>query len=155
MKKSDLTVAVFFMALGISLFLFSCVNQKSVARWVEKNGGSVKIDSVFVTDIDSFITERVEIDTIFKSTIGDTVYLQKDRLKIKYVQLPGDSIYIEGVSEADTVIQYKDRWVGNNITVEKPLTTWDKVKMYSLPALLSVILLYALLVIFRRKNKQV
>lgn len=45
-------------------------------------------------------------DTIFQTKPGDTVYIHKDRLSVKYVRLKGDSVFIEGKCEADTV--YKE-----------------------------------------------
>lgn len=47
----------------------------------------------------------VSYDTVFQSEENDTVYISKDRLKIKYVNLPGDSVFIEGKCEPDTIIQ--------------------------------------------------
>lgn len=154
MKRSDITVILFFTLLGISLFLFSCVNQRSVARWVEKNGSLVKVDSVFVTDTLTYVTERIELDTIFKTKIGDTIYLEKDRLKIKYVQLPGDSVYIGGISEADTVIQYVDRWVGNNLSIEQPKTLWEEVLSNFYKIFMPLIILIALLAYIRFKKRK-
>lgn len=50
------------------------------------------------------ITEHVKTDTLFVPTEKDTVYISKDRLRIKYVDLPGDTVYIEGECLPDTVL---------------------------------------------------
>lgn len=66
-------------------------------------GAVVKSDTVY-----KFIeipVPAVSYDTVFQSEEKDTVYISKDRLKIKYVNLPGDSVFIEGKCEADTIIQ--------------------------------------------------
>lgn len=58
-------------------------------------------DTVYVDLIDTVYTEGVEFDTIFKADL-DTVYLQKDNLKVKF--LYKDSVvYLDARCESDTV----------------------------------------------------
>lgn len=52
-----------------------------------------------------FYVDSVRVDSIFVAKQGDTVVIEKERLKLKYVRLAGDSVYIEGECEADTVFQ--------------------------------------------------
>lgn len=52
-----------------------------------------------------FIIDSVRVDSVFVAKQGDTVVIEKERLKLKYVRLAGDSVYIEGECEADTVFQ--------------------------------------------------
>lgn len=49
------------------------------------------------------VREQVKHDTVFHTKVGDTVIVEKDRLKVVYVRLPGDSVYIEGECKPDTV----------------------------------------------------
>lgn len=53
---------------------------------------------------DTLITKEVHKDTIV-SLKKDTVYITKDKLKIKVLRLPGDSIFVDGKCAADTVIK--------------------------------------------------
>jgi len=39
---------------------------------------------------------EIHKDTLFQSKAGDTVVITKDRLKVVYVKLPGDSVFLEG-----------------------------------------------------------
>lgn len=64
-------------------------------------GGKLRVDTVF-KEIPVFI-DSVRVDSIFTAGVGDTVYLEKDRLKIKYVRLKADTFFIDGKCEADTV----------------------------------------------------
>jgi len=64
----------------------------------------------------SIVVPEIKTDTVFRSEPGDTVRIEKERLKIKYVNLPGDSVYIEGKCESDTV------------TVEVPVTVTKEIK---------------------------
>jgi hypothetical protein len=57
-------------------------------------------------------------DTIFQSKPWDTVFIHKERLSIKYVRLKGDSVFIEGKCDADTI--YKEVIVRINKSIECP-----------------------------------
>lgn len=70
----------------------------------EQAGLQWHVDTVHST-IEIPVPEIVK-DTIFQTKPGDTVYIHKDRLSVKYVRLKGDSVFIEGKCEADTV--YKE-----------------------------------------------
>ena len=67
----------------------------------EQLGAKVKTDTVYKERL--VFVDSIRVDSIFTSKVGDTVYISKDRLKVKYVRLPGDSVFIEGKCEADTV----------------------------------------------------
>lgn len=77
-------------------------------------GAQVEADTVF-KEI-PVIIESVRVDSIFTAKPGDTVYLEKDRLKIKYVRLKADTFYIDGECKADTV------------RVEVPITVTREIK---------------------------
>lgn len=85
-------------------------------------GAQVKTDTVF-RDIPVFI-ERVTKDTLFISQPGDTVVLEKDRLKLKYVRLPGDTVWIEAECAADTVIKTVPVIVEKKFTAKSGLDWW-------------------------------
>lgn len=46
---------------------------------------------------------EVKTDTIVSLTPGDTIYITKDKLSVKILKLPGDSIFVEGKCAPDTV----------------------------------------------------
>lgn len=95
--------------LIIILLLCSCSARWHVRqaekhlRKAEFKGAQVKYDTVFVHD--TIVTQHVTVDTVFKSSVGDTVLIEKEKLKIKYVRLPGDSVFIEGECKPDTIIR--------------------------------------------------
>src|SRR5690606_38237315 len=51
----------------------------------------------------TYYIPSVEVKTIFVPKEGDTVVVEKERLKIRYINLPGDTVQIEGECEADTI----------------------------------------------------
>jgi hypothetical protein len=77
-------------------------------------GAEVTPDTIY-KEIPVFIPQ-VRTDTIFTSSVGDTVVVQKERLKIKYVRLRGDSVFIEGKCDSLTKI------------VEVPVTITKEIK---------------------------
>lgn len=94
----------------ILLILCSCASNKAnrklkraerLIAQAEQLGIKWHTDTIY-KEIPVFIPQ-VRVDSIFTSRVGDTVYLEKDRLKIKYIKLPGDSVFISGNCEADTV----------------------------------------------------
>jgi len=98
--------------LLVTILLLGCASNKAnrKAKRAERLlneaialGAKVTADTIFKT-IPVFI-ESVKYDSIFTSRQNDTIYLEKERLKIKYVRLPGDSVYIEGKCDSVTVIK--------------------------------------------------
>jgi hypothetical protein len=94
------------------IVLSSCASNKANRKLKRANrligeaeqlGVKWKSDTIFKT-IPVFI-ESVKYDSIFTSRQGDTIFIEKERLKIKYVRLPGDSVYIEGKCDSVTVIK--------------------------------------------------
>lgn len=98
------------MRLIIILLLFcSCSSSwhlKQAERHIRKaqiKGATATADTLWIKD--TVFVNSVRVDSIFTAKQGDTVVIEKDRLKIKYVRLPGDSVFIEGECKADTVIR--------------------------------------------------
>lgn len=69
------------------------------ARAIAK-GAVVTVDTVY-KEI-KVLVPSVKVDTVFHD-VHDTVTIEKERIRIRYVKLPGDSVYIEGECKADTV----------------------------------------------------
>jgi hypothetical protein len=80
----------------------------------EQLGVKWHTDTVY-KEIPVFIPQ-VRTDSIFVTTEGDTVYIQKDRLRITFIDLPGDSVFIEGKCDSLTKI------------VEVPVTVTKEIK---------------------------
>ena len=111
--------------IPILLILSSCATQRSVERYIKKNGGTIHIDSTFVTDTLTFITQKVFTDSVFSTHTKDTVIIRKDNLTIKTF-IYKDSIYVYGECDTDTVTIIQDRWVGNTLTLEESKNWFEK-----------------------------
>ena len=71
-------------------------------RKAQIKGAEIKTDTLWLKD--TVFIKAIRVDSIFTALKGDTVVLTKDRLKIVYIKLGADSVFIEGECEADTVI---------------------------------------------------
>ena len=99
------------------LFLSSCDTEKRIAKKVNKFGAENVLGWLQKNRKDLFIVQRdtvrdtVIITAIKKDTVVrwsnipvyDTITITKDRLKVKVIKLPGDTVRIEGECAGDTV----------------------------------------------------
>lgn len=109
-------------AIIILLLFCSCSSSwhlKQAERHIRKaqiKGASVNADTVFVKD--TVFIKSVRVDSIFTVKVGDTVRIEKERLKLKYVRLAGDSVFIHAECEADTIVREIPVTVTKNITAK-------------------------------------
>lgn len=95
--------------LIIILVLCSCSANNKLRRAerlikeAENKGAVWHVDTVY-KEIPVFI-DSVRVDSIFVAKVGDTVVIEKERLKLRYIRLAGDSVFIEAECKADTVYQ--------------------------------------------------
>lgn len=137
MTKLIISIALTLCACGPA---FHLKRAEYHLKKAEIKGAEIKLDTIY-----KFIKIEVPMvshDTIFESADNDTVYISKDKLKIKYVNLPGDSVFIEGKCEADTVILKVPVTVTKNITAPKGFWYW-------FPWLLLVVAVGAVAYLFR------
>jgi hypothetical protein len=113
-------VLIALVAVLIALMLNSCGCNYHIKKVQKKCNYKVTTDTIYYRD--TIVSKEVRLDTIRYAPLHDTIYIQKDRLKIKYVSLPGDSVFIQGICEADTI--YKDRIVTINKTEYKESRPW-------------------------------
>lgn len=85
-------------------------------------GAIITTDTVFKDR--TIITKEVKTDTLFKDVIGDTVYITKNNLKIKYVRMLGDTVFIEGKAERDTLIIRTPITVTEVVHAPEPKFKW-------------------------------
>lgn len=86
----------------------------------EAAGLSWSIDTVFKET--TFFIPQTRVDSIFKTTPGDTVILQRERLKVVYIRLPGDSVLITGSCDSVTII--KEVPVTITKVISAPKSNW-------------------------------
>lgn len=103
----------------------SCAPVKRFNRLIALHPELIRTDTIVRYDTVRVVTPSVKYDTSFiDRELHDTVYISKDKLKIKLWQVY-DTVYVEGECESDTiyavrevkvpVIYYKDdfKWWHN------------------------------------------
>lgn len=99
-----------------------------------------------ITDTITLVSREVKLDTSFITIAGDTTYLYKDKLSIKYVRT-GDTVHIEGKCKSDTITQTVkipfEKIVIQEQGIVKQITN-------NLKVLLIVLILFVLLVLLVR-----
>ncbi len=125
-----MTRANIILSVLLILTLISCgptQKLKRAERLLAKAGElGAKWHSDTVYQDVTVLVPSVTHDTTFTSLPGDTVTLTKDRLQVKYVRLPGDSVFIEGTCLPDTVRISVPVEVTR--TIEAGYTVWDILK---------------------------
>lgn len=112
MQKSKRKNNIFFILLTTLLFTSCSIEQRMenklrraerrIEKLTIKYPGLIKKDTLY--DTIRVVSDGVKIDTSFVNVPGDTMYLYKDKLRIKYVRV-GDTTYIRGECKSDTIIQ--------------------------------------------------
>ena|SRR5690606_35271651 len=145
--RERIATLIAFILLCLIVFLLSSCGTSYHLRRAEQHlkkaelkGANVRTDTVYKLDTIYFPVVGVETDTIFQSIPGDTVEIEKERLRIKYVEMPGDSVYIEGECEADTVIQVRNIPVEVRKEISSGLSVWDVVILCIVVAVVAYIL---------------
>jgi hypothetical protein len=100
--------------IPLVFLIVACSPIKRFTRLVEKYPYLLTIDSVTIHDTVRVVVPEVHVDTFVKvEALLDTVYLEKDQLKVK-VWMKGDNVYIQG--QCDTV--YVDKIIERKIPVK-------------------------------------
>lgn len=124
MKAKGCLIPVSITAFLGLLLLFGCNAERRCARQMVRCGVVFTSDTQYVHD--SIRIERVLRDTLLQwdsLIIGDTVTLERDRLRVKVVKLPGEKLFIQGECK-DTVVRYVRQVVQNGAVKRKGPSVW-------------------------------
>lgn len=127
--------------LCILLLIYSCSPQTRFDRLIEKHPYLIDTDTVIVHDTVIVESPGVNADTVVEyRELHDTVFLEKEQLKVKVYIDREKKVYIEG--ECDTVLIQKiiERKVPVKYYEKKPF--YVKVLNFSVVILLTLLVLY-------------
>ena len=154
MQKSKRKDGIFYVLLTVLLFNSCSVEQRMenkfrrAERKIEKL--TIKYPKLLnkdtLRDTCNFISDRSEYDTSIVDIPGDTTYLYKDRLRIKYVRV-GDTIYIQGECKSDTIIRTVEIRFEKVVVREEGIL--DQMKRYLKRYLFWIILISSLVVLVK------
>lgn len=95
-----------FLAICCLIFATSCSPshylRKAKRAIKEAEARGIVVDDTVTVEKEIYI-DSVQIDTVVQVLPNDTVYLEKERLKVKVIKLPGDTLKIFAECAADTV----------------------------------------------------
>lgn len=108
--------------LVIILSLGGCRSANKLLQKAIEKGAGVKVDTI--REKIPVIVPEIRVDTTFVPQPGDTVRITKDRLKLKYVRLPGDTVFLDAECSADTIVKEVPVTVTRTIEAESGLPWW-------------------------------
>jgi len=129
-----------YLIIILSVLLSSCSAQWHLRKAIEKDPSILNIDTLTVIDTVTFITNEVQVDSVFKLT-ADTVVIRKDNLTIKHYY-SRDSVFIWGECASDTIYRVREVKVPYQqlIYKEKFIPNW-----------IYLLVIFGLIVLFVRK----
>lgn len=96
------SLAVFFLVMSCGPAAKLRRAEKLINK-AEELGAKWHVDTLMVEV--PIVVPSIRVDSIIVSKPGDTVVITKDRLKLKYVRLKGDTVFVAAECAADTVIK--------------------------------------------------
>lgn len=95
--------------------------EKLIAK-AEEKGAKWHVDTITV-EVPVFVPQT-RVDSVIVSEPGDTVVITKDRLKLKYVRLQGDTVFIAAECAADTIYKQVPVTVVKTIKAKGGIKWW-------------------------------
>ena len=125
--------------IPILFLLLSCTPQKRFNRLITKHPYLLTIDTFVIHDTIHIVVPEVNVDTVVEeNTLFDTVYLQKEQLKVKVWMTKDRKVYIQG--KCDTV--YIDKIIERRVPVKYyEKTPWYKTLLNNVLGILLILLL--------------
>lgn len=156
-KPVIILIVSWILVWFLVFFLSSCSVEKQINRHLKQSarqykkaiskGYEPRADTIYIKD--TVITTEVRHDTTIINKVGDTVIIEKERLKLKYIQLK-DSIFIEAECLADTIYRDIPVSVQETIFPEKKFLDYLGINTWWKKALLGLfLLLIAVLFLWR------
>jgi len=106
-----------------------------------------KIDTTYIAD--TTFVPKIRVDTTFVDQVGDTIVIERDKLTIRYLHT-NDSIYLEGVCEADTIYKEVPITIQERIYISETLLQHLGINKWWHKVLLAVFsILIVLLIVMR------
>ena len=136
------------LILSTLLILCSCTPQRRFERLITRHPELLTTQYVILRDTIRITVPEVHVDTVVnKQMLYDTIYLQKEQLKVK-VWMKGEKVYIQG--KCDTV--YIDKVITTKVPVKiyEKTPVWKKIINFIVTLIFIVVILYILYRLIRK-----
>ncbi len=137
-NKTRLHIQIY---IAIAIVISSCSPKARFTRLIDKHPYLLTTDTVTVHDTVEVIVPKVQVDTVVEfSELHDTVFLEKEQLKVKVYIDREKKVYIEGRCDTLTIEKIIERKI--------PIKYYERNPWYK--RLLSIVLfiLLTLLVVY-------
>lgn len=130
------------------LILCSCTAQRRFERLIARHPELLTTQYIVVRDTIRITVPEVHVDTVVdRQTLVDTIYLQKEQLKVK-VWMKGEKVYIQG--KCDTVFINKVITQKIPVKIYEKTPVWKKIVNFIVMWILIVVILYILYRLIRK-----
>jgi hypothetical protein len=134
----------------VLVVLCSCTPQRRLERLLKKHPELTHVDSVIIHDTIRITVPKVRIDTVIEiEELWDTLYLEKDQLKITIWRDRYNKIYVQGQCDTVYIEKIINRKVPVRLYEETPI--WKKVFYWILAIIIAFLAFYIIVnAIFRK-----
>jgi hypothetical protein len=125
----------------VLVVLCSCTPQRRLERLLKKHPELTHVDSVIIHDTIRITVPKVRIDTVIEiEELWDTLYLEKDQLKITIWRDRYNKIYVQGQCDTVYIEKIINRKVPVRLYEETPI--WKKVFYWILAIIIAFLAFY-------------
>lgn len=143
-----------FIYIAVISLLMSCTPQRRFTRLIEKHPHLLTTDTLYVHDTIEVIVPEISVDTIVEMhELHDTVFLEKEQLKVKVYIDREKKVYIEGKCDTVTVKEVIERKIPVKYYEKTP--TWKRVLNWFILIIVIIAILYISFRIYKFVKKKI
>jgi len=132
----------------------SCTPQRRFTRLIEKHPHLLTTDTLYVHDTVEVIVPEISVDTVVEMyELHDTVFLEKEQLKVKVYIDREKKVYIEGKCDTVTVKEVIERKIPVKYYEKTP--TWRRVLNWFMLIIVIIAILYISFRIYKFVKKKI
>jgi hypothetical protein len=142
-----------FIYIAVISLLMSCTPQRRFTRLIEKHPHLLTTDTLYVHDTVEVTVPEVSVDTIVEMhELHDTIFLEKEQLKVKVYIDREKKVYIEGRCDTVTVQEIIERKIPIKYYEKTP--TWKRVLNWFILIIVIIAILYISFRIYKFVKKK-
>ena len=143
-----------FIYIAVIPLLMFCTPQRRFTRLIEKHPHLLTTDTLYVHDTIEVIVPEISVDTIVEmNELHDTVFLEKEQLKVKVYIDREKKVYIEGKCDTVTVKEIIERKIPVKYYEKTP--TWRRVLNWFMLIIVIIAILYISFRIYKFVKKKI
>ncbi len=142
-----------FIYIAVISLLMSCTPQRRFTRLIEKHPHLLTTDTLYVHDTVEVTVPEVSVDTIVEMhELHDTIFLEKEQLKVKVYIDREKKVYIEGRCDTVTVQEIIERKIPIKYYEKTP--TWKRILNWFILIIVIIAILYISFRIYKFVKKK-